>query len=189
PSDAVNGFFDIDVPYEKMFYRLFIVFDSGAYIFTTSKRPENDPNFDLQKNLTKLRDANKTTAGVSKITGKISTPGNSKISKASKPESQPIAQNEEGKPEVKKEPVSYVSRYIYTGKDNNIVINLPDFNTNKYIVKFYDEANARLFELNKITEGYLIIEKVNFLHAGWFFFEIYKNEELMEKNKFYIPRD
>jgi hypothetical protein len=66
---------------------------------------------------------------------------------------------------------------------------LPDYNANKYVVKFYNEENERLFELTKITEGFLIIEKVNFLHAGWFFFEIYKNEILLEKNKFYIPKD
>src|SRR5689334_13887922 len=45
PNDFVNGYFDLDVPYEKMFYRLFIVFDSGAYIFTPSKRPDVDPRF------------------------------------------------------------------------------------------------------------------------------------------------
>ena len=177
PADAVNGFFDLGVSYPKMFYRLFVVFDSGVYFFTASKRPEIDPKFDLQKNLASLREG--------------TMPVNSKIPKSTKPESQSITQTEEVKPEIitKKEPVSYLSRYIYTGKDNNVVINLPDFNTNKYVVKFYDEANERLFELNKITEGYLIIEKVNFLHAGWFYFEIYKNEALIEKNKFYIPKD
>ncbi|MEO6252516.1 MAG: hypothetical protein ABIO79_04390 [Ferruginibacter sp.] len=188
PADAVNGFFDTDVPYDKMFYRLFIVFDSGIYIFTAAKRPDVDPNFDLQKNLAKLREANRPGARVSKIKEKNPTAGNSKISRPENQEGQPVAENEV-KPEIKKEPVSYVSRYIYTGKDNNIVINLPDFNTNKYVVKFYDEETRSLFELNKITEGYLIVEKVNFLHAGWFFFEIYKNEVLLEKNKFYIPKD
>ncbi|MEO7307261.1 MAG: hypothetical protein ABIR78_01820 [Ferruginibacter sp.] len=198
PADAVNGFFDTDVPYEKMFYRLFIVFDSGVYFFTPSKRPEIDPKFDLQKSLTKIREANKAIATASNKTDKIVIPvprkeetANSKSPKPAKPEGQPISQTEEVKPEIiiKKEPVSTVSRYIYTAKDNNIVINLPDFSTNKYLVKFYDEENRSLFELNKITEGFLIIEKVNFLHAGWFFFEIYKNEALLEKNKFYIPKD
>ena len=171
PADAVNGFFDINVPYTKMFYRLFLVFDSGVYFFTASKRPEVDPKFDLQKRLTAIREANRS--------GKNTTPVS------------PTVQTEESKTEIisKKEPVSYVSRYIYTAKDNNVVINLPDFNANKYVVKFYDEENERLFELNKITESFLIIEKVNFLHAGWFFFEIYKNEALLEKNKFYIPKD
>jgi hypothetical protein len=211
PADAVNGFFDIGVPYEKMFYRLFIVFDSGAYVFTASKRPEVDPKFDLQKNLAKLRDANRSDPVVSKktenpavpVTKKEETPVSkkaetkkeetpvSKPPKPTKPESQPIIQTEEVKPDpiTKKESVYTVSRFIYTGRDNNVIVNLPDFNTNKYLVKFYNEENQQLFELNKITEGFLIIEKMNFLHAGWFYFELYKNEQLLEKNKFYIPRD
>jgi hypothetical protein len=71
PADEVNGFFDIDVPYEKMFYRLFIVFDSGAYIFTASKRPEVDPKFDLQKSLSKAREANKAMIAASKKQRKL----------------------------------------------------------------------------------------------------------------------
>ena len=221
PDDEVNGFYDTDVPYEKMFYRLFIVFDSGAYVFTPSKRPEVDPKFDLQKSLAKTREANRALIDESKKaektakgeTGKVNIPVskitepvkeetvNSKPSKPVKQETQPVTQTEELKPEAvkqetvkpeiitKKEPVSTVSRIIYTGKDNNVVINLPDFNKYKYVVKFFDENKEHLFELNKITEGYLIIEKVNFLHAGWFYFELYKNDALVEKNKFYIPKD
>ena len=89
----------------------------------------------------------------------------------------------------KKEVIIYPSQLIYTAKDNNVVINLPDFELNKYIVKIFEEDNKLLFELNKLTEGYLVIEKVNFLHAGWFYFEIYDQGVLLEKNKFFIPRD
>ncbi|HEX2684321.1 MAG TPA: hypothetical protein VHL77_10330 [Ferruginibacter sp.] len=216
PNDFVNGFFDLDVPYEKMFYRLFIVFDSGAYIFTPSKRPEVDPKFDLQKNMARIREANKpkpeskpgvtTAVTASKPVSTQMVPKKNDIPVASavknpKTDSVKTIQTDEARPEpvktepvktevvVKKEPVPGISRIIYTGKDNNVVINLPDYNKNTYSVKFFDENKEHLFDLHKVNEGYLIIEKVNFLHAGWFFFDLYKNDQLLERNKFYIPKD
>ncbi len=85
--------------------------------------------------------------------------------------------------------ITYPSRRIYTAKDNNIVMFLPDAETKKYLVKFFDENDNPVFELNKITEPYLILERVNFIHAGWFHFEIYENGKLIEKNKFQIAKE
>ena len=85
--------------------------------------------------------------------------------------------------------ITYPSRRIYTGKDNNIIISLPLAETKKYTIKFFDENETALFDLNKITETYLIIERVNFLHAGWFYFEVYENGKLIEKNKFQIAKE
>ncbi|MEJ7671227.1 MAG: hypothetical protein WKF59_00505 [Chitinophagaceae bacterium] len=46
-----------------------------------------------------------------------------------------------------------------------------------------------IFELNKISEPYLTLEKANFLHAGIFDFELYENAVLVEKHKIYVPKD
>ena len=89
----------------------------------------------------------------------------------------------------KKDEITYPSNRIYTGKHNNVVIYLPGAVQKKYNVKFYDEEDKFLFELNRIAEDFLIIEKVNFIHAGWFHFEIFDNGKLIEKNRFYIPKD
>jgi hypothetical protein len=85
--------------------------------------------------------------------------------------------------------ITYPSRRIFAAKDNNVVINLPHFESRKYVVKFFDEEERPMFELNRIKEDYLIVEKMNFLHSGWFYFEIYENGKMIEKNKFFIPRD
>jgi hypothetical protein len=182
-----------------MFYRLFIVFDSGIYLFTTSKRPDIDPKFDLNKALKKIREANVIKPDSLKVTGKTKQVPSSKEKKPEKKEKQAVkkekplivvdAKEEEIVLPPKKEVIPYPSKRIYTGKDNNIVINLPDFTANKYEVRFYDEENKPLFVLNKLTEGYFIIEKVNFFHAGWFYFEIFDEGILLEKNKFFIPKD
>jgi hypothetical protein len=46
-----------------------------------------------------------------------------------------------------------------------------------------------LFEIPKISEPYFVIEKVNFLRAGWFYFKLFDEKELKEKNQFYIPKE
>lgn len=85
--------------------------------------------------------------------------------------------------------ITYPSNTIFTAKDNNIIIHLVNAETKKYSVKFFDETEKFLFELTKLKEEYLIIEKVNFVHAGWFRFELYENGLLIENNKFQILKE
>lgn len=85
--------------------------------------------------------------------------------------------------------ITYPSNTIFTAKDNNIIIHLVNAETKKYSVKFFDETEKFLFELTKLKEEYLIIEKVNFVHTGWFRFEIYENGLLIENNKFQILKE
>jgi hypothetical protein len=46
-----------------------------------------------------------------------------------------------------------------------------------------------LFELKNINEPALTLDKTNFLHSGWFKFELYNDEKLVEKNKFYLAKE
>lgn len=81
------------------------------------------------------------------------------------------------------------SFYVYTNKDGYLFINLPDADKKKYRIKFYEEDDSFLFELKNIKEPALTLDKANFLHAGWFKFELYNDEKLVEKNRFYLARD
>ena len=92
------------------------------------------------------------------------------------------------KPFVPKE-VYKPSKFVFTEKDGNISILLPEASTKHYSIKFFDEKNNPLFEINKIKESPLTLDKVNFLKSGWFRFELYENGTLKEKNKFFIPKD
>ena len=85
--------------------------------------------------------------------------------------------------------ITYPSNNIFTAKDNNIIVHLVNAETKRYSVKFFDETEKFLFELTKLREEYLIIEKVNFVHTGWFRFEIYENGLLIENNKFQILKE
>jgi hypothetical protein len=140
-----NGFIDAKEFIPSQYYRLFISFEGGTYMFTQSHRP----GIDTMKSFSSLN-------------------------------------------EIQQAPVQtwfIPSKLVYTGKENNVIISLPDAVKKKYSIKFFEEDGTPLFEIKKITEPYLILDKVNFRHAGLFNFELYANGILVEKHKVYIPKD
>jgi hypothetical protein len=92
------------------------------------------------------------------------------------------------KPFVPKE-VYKVSNYIFTAKDGNINISLPDATTKKYSVKFLELDSSPVFDLKEIRAAFLIVDKTNFVHSGWFRFELFEDGKLKEKNRLFIPKD
>ena len=160
PQSRENGFADVSFPYNKMYYRVFVSFEGGSYIITAPAKPVRE-----------IYVVDTTSTANEKYTF-------------------PPANNELGIifPPVKPG-ITYPSSTIFTAKDNNIVIHLEDAETKKYTVKFFDEAEKFLFELTKLKEEYLIIEKVNFVRTGWFRFELYENGVLIENNKFQILKE
>jgi hypothetical protein len=160
PQSKENGYVDIDPPYNKMYYRIFIAFEGGAYMYSNTKRPKKDTSSKTE-----------TTPIEEKFPWMVINKNDSTI----------ILPN--------KTTITYPSANIFTAKDNNVILHLQDASTRNYTVKFFDEAEKFLFELKKIKEDYLIIEKVNFVHIGWFRFELYENGELIENNKFQIQKD
>lgn len=191
PLNIENGYADVKPPYNKMYYRVFVSFEGGKYEFSKVARP--------------VKEIIPETAAV---------PDTAKNNTTGEPAAEPLnpflvkdnwIAKPNGKPEIKTggiitkpalppletntEIITYPSRRIFTNKDYAVTINLANAETKKYTVKFFDEQEVFLFELNKITESYLIIEKVNFKHAGWFYFEVYDAGKLIERNRFFVPKD
>ena len=140
-----NGFIDSRPLTLNMFYRVFISFEGGTYLFTKSSRPVKD----TARALPDFKEFQQSAVNTWFVPSKL----------------------------------------VYTGKDNNVIISLPHAHEKKYTLKFYDENGAPVFEINKITEPYLTLEKVNFLHSGIFNFELFEDGALLEKDKLYIPKD
>jgi hypothetical protein len=88
-----------------------------------------------------------------------------------------------------KKPDFTPSFYVYTNKDGYVFINLPDAEKEKYRIRFFEEDNTFLFEVKNIRQPALTLDKTNFLHAGWFNFELYNDDKLVEKHKFYLSKD
>jgi hypothetical protein len=93
------------------------------------------------------------------------------------------------KPVTPRKPEFVPSFYVYTNHDGFVFINLPDADKKKYHIRFYEEDDSFLFEIKTIKETALTLDKTNFSHAGWFKFELYNEEKLVEKNKFYLARE
>lgn len=93
------------------------------------------------------------------------------------------------KPIVPKRNDFIPSFYIYTNKEGFVFINLPDAERKKYHIKFFENDDSFIFEIKNIRQPSLTLDKTNFLHAGWFKFELYNDDKLVEKNKFYLPRE
>lgn len=92
------------------------------------------------------------------------------------------------KPFVPKE-VFKPSIYIFTEKDGNVTLALPDAASKHYSVKFFDDKMNPVFDISRVKESPLTLDKVNFLRSGWYRFELYEDGKLKEKNKFFIPKD
>ena len=148
PMNRENGFVDNKGKGDTLFYRVFVAFAGGRFIFTRSYRPVKDSSSGIPYN---LQNYDQTEA-----------PGMEGF---------------------------VPSRYIYTSRESNVIIKLADAASSKYSAKFFDENDNPVFELREITEPYLIIEKVNFIHAGWFYFILYEHGILKEKNQFYISKE
>jgi hypothetical protein len=86
-------------------------------------------------------------------------------------------------------PVYKPSQYVFTEKEGHVAIALPEALKRKYSIKFFEVDNSSLFEIKQVKEPYLILDKSNFHHAGWFRFELYEDEKLKETHRFFISRD
>lgn len=143
-KNKTNGYVDSKPITTKMFYRVFLSFEGGTYLFTKSYRPFKDTT----KVVPVLKDTQPNV-----ITWFVP------------------------------------SSRVFTSKDNNVTISLPDAAQKKYTIKFFEENGVLAFEVNKIPEPVLTLEKVNFSHAGVFNFELYEDGNLIEKHKLYISKD
>jgi hypothetical protein len=187
-----------------MFYRLYILRDSGKYVFSVAKRPQTDTGFTNTsfigtspiKNLgdyaragsermifVKSRD---TLLGVIPVSilkrFRDSVNLQTKDTLLMKSSDTLVIRGYVAKEYFKP------SRYIFTEKDGNIKIMLADASSRKYDVKFFEEDNSPVFEINHIRNPLVILDKTNFVHAGWFNFELYEDGKLKEKHKLYVPR-
>lgn len=86
------------------------------------------------------------------------------------------------------EPNAYApSLYVYTHPDGNIRIQVPNRSRlARYRIKFFEPDGSFLFELKNLPSPYFQLDKTNFLHSGWFHFELYEDNRLLERHKLYL---
>ena len=78
------------------------------------------------------------------------------------------------------------SGIVRNERNGDVVITVPAGSNGRYKVRFFGQDNVLLFEVRQIRDSPLIIEKVNFAHAGIFQYELYRDNYLIEKSSFRI---
>jgi hypothetical protein len=207
PSSITNGFLDNNAPNTESFYKLYILLDSGKYVFSKAKKPQKDAPPVVIKTEKKVVDSAVAKSPVKKDTT---------TTKAIKPEpvavsvTEPIAEapsklyeiertRVSGKKKsdgLKSDTVNMVrpetftpSGFIFTNADGNITVVLPIGKKEQFKIRFYDDKGENIFQVNNIKEHIVTIDKSNFMRAGWYSFELYEDNVLKEKNKVLVPKD
>ncbi len=195
PDIPQNGYVDTRAPNDRMFYRLYIMRDKGVFLFSDAKRPMKDttrvrlPASDVTVTYPSspaVVNPDTIRIGDSFIVAKPF--GGVKLDKFPKTDSvaTPVVNNN-------KRPTFNAftpSLYVYTFKDGYVRVSLPDAEKiKKYSIKFFEDNGNFLFELKDMREKEFKLDKTNFYHAGWFRFELYEDEKLLEKHKFLIEKE
>lgn len=89
------------------------------------------------------------------------------------------------------EPNAYApSLYVYTHPDGNIRIQVPNRSRlARYRIRFYELDKSFLFELKNLPAPNFQLDKTNFLHGGWFLFELWEDNRIIEKHKLYLEKE
>lgn len=190
PTTTENGYVDAKATNDHMFYRLYILRDKGYYLFSKAQRPKKDT--------AKIRSTN-TITRLDTVYEKVVKNGDTIVVTKVVPFSvvlDKIPFSDSAKtPDLtnagKTKPNAFTpSLFVYTERDGYVRITLPDEDKPKnYSIKFFDEENNLLFELKEIKEKTFKLDKTNFYHAGWFKFELYEENKVIEKHKFYLAKD
>lgn len=207
PELPQNGFIDAAYPNPKMFYRIFYVLKGGAYFFTNSKLADTITKNvkPVQQKITTPQNykSNEQQAIEEKKIVTIYLK-DSLLTRLDQDEYKHFRDSiiyqtkdtlyvlTEGQVTIKPYVAKYVwkpSHNIFSNKQGHVSLLLPLAKIKTYRVVFFNEEGEELLEIKHVKETELIIDKTNFFVSGWYYFELYENNKLIEKNKFFLPKD
>ncbi len=192
PSLPQNGYIDNLAPRgTKSYYRIFYVLEGGAYFFSTSKSLESLPaspdpakNIPMGMFISIFKDSflvrlslNEYRRFRDSITDQ--TKDTLVIINSETVQLKPFAVKPLWKPSV----------YVFTTDNGYVSITLPLVKQHRYKIIFFEENGTELFQVKQVKEEQLLLDKTNFLHAGWFNFELFEDDKVKEKGKFYLQKD
>lgn len=211
PELPQNGYTDTKPASNRYFYRIFYVLDGGSYFFSRAKRSVGIN--DTETPVTNVRDNSVLRDFTNTIVDKV-VPGDKRVVTVKTKDSviRQLSINSfrnfrDSILRLTKDTLYAIndslvtlspyklidafkaSVYIYVNKEGLINVALPLVNEKKYRIKFFEENGTSLFDIPIVKESPLILDKSNFVHSGWFQFELYEDNKLKEKNKLYIPKD
>ncbi len=81
------------------------------------------------------------------------------------------------------------SSYVFCNGKGTPTILLPNASDHLYRLVFKEENGTTIFEINPIKDTETYLDKANFVHTGWFQFDLYEDGQLMEKGKILIQKE
>lgn len=184
PTSVSNGYVDKKPGAANNYYRIYYVNPGGRYLFTAAQKPLKDSsmiprNVPLTTVSIELKldtiDENRKPGPTPDKALKIKRDPGMGINLTGKID-QSISEN-----------VFTPSGLIFTNGEGNLIIALPDANRKKFTLRVFKEDGTPMFHMRNIKEPQLLIDRSNFLHSGWFKYDLYEDEKLREQNKFFIP--
>ncbi len=193
PELPQNGFVDAEGGSLRAYYRIFYVLEQGSYFFTKAKRPS------IGYDATNINNADADPDIMMTIMQSDSVIARLKFFDYKRFRDSILYNTHDTlfaqSPEVillKKFDSSGIwipSGYVFTNREGYINIKLADATRKKYRLVVFESTGKKLFTINHITDPDLVLDKTNFMHAGWYNFELYEDDKLKEKNKFYLPKE
>lgn len=190
----------------KNWYRLYIVFSSDLTWYSNNLKLMVDsaqllqqkvlpPNDSLQKYASKVSTTGDFTSGTVSSTVATSpttaagttTPGGTSVSPAStaaptKPASTtPVIKVPTIGGDAVDPSVYIKSQYVFTNPfTGHVNIEIPEAKKHSYSIAFFDQKDRRIFEIPRISEPSIIVDKRNFQKKGLYKFELLKDKEKLE---------
>lgn len=183
PAAVSNGYMDKKTDAARHYYRIFYVLHGGKYFFTEPQKATEGAADAYQS----------TTAG--KISNPLLTLANLDAQNTGrKPETFSFYRSGTSSIEVPEkiemvlpENMFTPSALIYTNREGNLSLALPDTDKKRYDLTVYLEDGSLLFKMKNIREPQLLVDRSNFFHSGWFRYDLFQSGVLKEKGRFFIP--
>jgi hypothetical protein len=199
PELPSNGFVDAQGPAGYYYYyRIFYVLKGGQYFFTSAKRATENVPSDIRVQPLPATKAANVLIRIYKR-GRFAFQYEYKdylkfrdsiIYKTSDSLYTVNADSIDWRPfDSKLLPSWRPSDYVFTNEKGYLSIRLPGFRQHRYRIIFFEENGLELFQIKAVKEAEMSLDKASFIHSGWFQFELYEDEKLKEKNKFFLDRN
>ncbi len=191
-----NGFVDTKITSgARVYYRILFTRTDGNFTGTKSKRPTG---ITYENNLKPVKELNPASPLITIIVGKAMYAqlkyddyAKFKDSIINNTKDKLIVNSPTEVELVRNNKVNtwQPSRYIYTNKKGYVTISLPKAGEHKYRIVFKDKDGADVFEIKHVRSTQLQLDKSNFIHSGWFTFDLYENDKHVERNKVLLAKD
>ena len=194
PELPANGFLDNYVEGTKVYYRIFYMLSNNAYFFSKVKKVAPgyvDSSLNAAINVADTVSISYHDSVIARLPYSVFLKFRDSVYSRTKDSLLAVGQNLVVlRPYIPKASEWRASQYMFTDRSGTLNLKLPHADEKKYALHVYEaDGKTQLFFLKRITEPELTINKANFMHAGWFVFELYEDDKLRERNKFYIQKE